>query len=91
MGFLRIAQAQINATVGDLGGNCAKIASFIERAKDRKADIVTFPELAVSGYPPEDLILKDHFLRDCMDAVDRIARGVSGITALVGFPSRRGR
>jgi NAD+ synthase (glutamine-hydrolysing) len=90
MGFLRIAQAQINATVGDLGGNCAKIASFIERAKDSKADIVTFPELAVSGYPPEDLLLKDHFLRDCMDAVDRIARGISGITALVGFPAAEG-
>jgi NAD+ synthase (glutamine-hydrolysing) len=87
MGFLRIAQAQINSTVGDLGGNCAKIASYIERAKDRKADIVTFPELAVSGYPPEDLVLKGHFLRDCADAVNRIAREVSGIAVLVGFPA----
>jgi NAD+ synthase (glutamine-hydrolysing) len=90
MGILRVAQAQINTTVGDLDGNSAKIASFIGRAKEHKADIVTFPELTVSGYPPEDLILKDHFLRDCMDAIDRIARGVSGITALVGFPAAEG-
>jgi NAD+ synthase (glutamine-hydrolysing) len=90
MGFLRIAQAQINATVGDLGGNCAKIALFIERAKESEADIVTFPELAVSGYPPEDLILKDHFLKDCTRAVNEIAREVSGITALVGFPVGEG-
>jgi NAD+ synthase (glutamine-hydrolysing) len=86
MGFLRIAQAQINTTVGDLGGNRAKIASYIEQAKDRKADIVTFPELAVSGYPPEDLVFKDHFLKDCTQAVNEIALGVSGIAALVGFP-----
>jgi NAD+ synthase (glutamine-hydrolysing) len=86
MGFLRIAQAQINTTVGDLDGNRAKIVSSIQQAKQHKADIVTFPELAVSGYPPEDLILKNHFLRDCKDTVYDIAREVSGITALVGFP-----
>src|SRR4030042_4329996 len=90
MGILRVAQAQINTTVGDLDGNSAKIASFIGRAKEHKADIVTFPELTVSGYPPEDLILKHHFLRDCMDAIDRIARGVSGITVLVGVPAAEG-
>jgi NAD+ synthase (glutamine-hydrolysing) len=87
MGFLRIAQAQINTTVGDLDGNRAKIVSSIQQAKQHKADIVTFPELAVSGYPPEDLILKNHFLRDCKDTVYDIAREVSGITALVGFPA----
>jgi NAD+ synthase (glutamine-hydrolysing) len=91
MGFLRIAQAQINTTVGDLDGNSAKIASFIGRAKEQKADIVTFPELAVSGYPPEDLVLKTHFVRDCTNAVRRIARDVTGITALVGFPDYDGK
>ncbi len=87
MGFLRIVQAQINTTVGDLDGNRAKIASSIQQAKQLKADIVTFPELAVSGYPPEDLILKNHFLKDCKDTVHEIAREVSGITALIGFPA----
>lgn len=91
MGFLRVAQAQLNTTVGDLDGNRAKIASFIERAKEHKADIVTFPELAVSGYPPEDLVLKSHFVRDCTAAVRRIARDVTGITALVGFPDYDGK
>jgi NAD+ synthase (glutamine-hydrolysing) len=91
MGFLRIAQAQINTTVGDLDGNSAKIASFIVRAKEHKADIVTFPELAVSGYPPEDLVLKSRFVKDCTAAVRRIAREVTGITVLVGFPDYDGK
>jgi NAD+ synthase (glutamine-hydrolysing) len=86
MGFLRIAQAQIDTTVGDLGGNTKKICRFIARAKDERADVVTFPELAVSGYPPEDLLLRPRFVADCEAALAEIARAASGITALVGFP-----
>jgi NAD+ synthase (glutamine-hydrolysing) len=85
MSTLRIALAQINSTVGALEGNVAKIIAAMERARDAKADIVTFPELAVCGYPPEDLLLKPGFLRDSRDAVDEIARQSAGIVSLVGF------
>ncbi len=90
MGSLRIAQAQINTTVGDIGANCAKIASSIEHARKSRADIVTFPELTVSGYPPEDLVLKPHFVQDCREALDEIAHTTAGVTALVGLPVRDG-
>src|SRR4030067_3381771 len=59
---IRIAMAQINPTVGDLSGNTKKILKFIDMAKDAGADIVIFPELAVTGYPPEDLLLKPPFV-----------------------------
>lgn len=86
MSFLRIAQAQINTTVGDLGGNSAKIALYIKKARDAGADIVTFPELTISGYPPEDLLLKPQFLRDCRAALETIIDSTEGIVAAVGFP-----
>jgi NAD+ synthase (glutamine-hydrolysing) len=85
MSTLRIALAQINSTVGDLEGNVAKIIAAMERARDARADIVTFPELAVCGYPPEDLMLKTGFLRDSRDTIDEIARQNEGIVSLVGF------
>ena len=59
---IRIALAQINPTVGDLSGNVKKIISDINRARKFKADVVAFPELAVTGYPPEDLLLKPQFI-----------------------------
>lgn len=85
MSTVRIALAQINSTVGDLEGNAAKIIAAMERARDSEADIVTFPELAVCGYPPEDLMLKPGFLRDSRNAIDEIARQNEGIVSLVGF------
>jgi NAD+ synthase (glutamine-hydrolysing) len=85
MGRLRIALAQINSTVGDLEGNAAKIIAAIRRARDTGADIVTFPELTVCGYPPEDLLLKASFLQDSRDAIDEIAHQSEGIISLVGF------
>ncbi|MBN1574063.1 MAG: NAD+ synthase [Deltaproteobacteria bacterium] len=90
MGILRIAQAQINTTVGDLGGNSAKVASYIKRAVDADADIVTFPELAISGYPPEDILLKPQFLRDCRKAIESVFESTDGIAAVVGFPDFAG-
>jgi NAD+ synthase (glutamine-hydrolysing) len=87
---LRLALCQINATVGDIAGNERKIAAGIERARDAGAQLVVFPELAITGYPPEDLLLKDHFLRDAADAVDRLALQADGIVAIVGFPERAG-
>ncbi|MBM4032216.1 MAG: NAD+ synthase [Planctomycetes bacterium] len=86
MATLRIALAQINPTVGDLAGNGAKIAEAMRRAREAGADLVTFPELAVSGYPPEDLLLKPGFLRDCRAALDSLVGQIRGIAAIVGFP-----
>lgn len=82
---LRVALAQINSTVGDLEGNTAKILHYIDRARDAGADLVAFPELAVTGYPPEDLLLKPSFLKDNMACLDRIVEASRGITTVVGF------
>ncbi len=83
--MFRIALAQINSTVGDLTGNQAKIADGIARAREAGADLVAFPELAVTGYPPEDLLLKPSFVAANLEAVERIAGMTRGITAVVGF------
>ncbi len=85
MAFLRLALAQINPTVGDLSGNSGKIISFIKKAKKEKADIVVFPELSLTGYPPEDLILKPQFIADNISEMKRISGYVTGITAIIGF------
>jgi NAD+ synthase (glutamine-hydrolysing) len=85
---VRIALSQMNATVGDITGNEAKIRRDLGRAVEAGAQLVLFPELAITGYPPEDLLLKEHFLRDARAAVDRIAADTKGIVALVGFPER---
>ena len=77
--------AQINPTVGDLSGNAKKIIKFIDMAKDADADIVAFPELAVTGYPPEDLLLKPQFIADNIKYLKLIARRTKDITAVVGF------
>src|SRR4051794_19373602 len=87
---LRIALAQINCTVGDIEGNAAKIADWTARARDDDASLVIFPELALTGYPPEDLLLKTHFLDATRQALDDLASSTSGIVALVGFPERAG-
>lgn len=86
MTVLRVAQAQINATVGDLKGNGEKIAAWIDRARSLDADVVTFPELALSGYPPEDLLLKPRFLSDNLRALEALAARCHHIYVLVGFP-----
>lgn len=85
MNNLRVALAQINLTVGDLAGNSKKIIEYINKAKEQGADIVAFPEMAVTGYPPEDLLLKPHFIRDNIEALRYIQGETDGITAIVGF------
>ncbi|MBW2738839.1 MAG: NAD+ synthase [Deltaproteobacteria bacterium] len=85
MDFIRIAQAQLNATVGDFTVNIKKIIDFIDRASSQQADIVTFPELAVCGYPPEDLLLKPRFLQDNLKAIEQIKQHAEDITVVVGF------
>ncbi|MCW2952232.1 MAG: synthetase [Conexibacter sp.] len=87
-GPLRIALCQMNATVGDIAGNERKILDGIAAAREQGAQLVLVPELAITGYPPEDLLLKEHFLADARAAIDRIAAATEGIVALVGFPER---
>src|SRR5215207_1646313 len=84
----RIALAQINAVVGDIAGNERKIAEQTEAARDAGAQLVVFPELALTGYPPEDLLLKEHFLADTAAALHRLADETTGIVAIVGYPER---
>ena len=81
----RVGLAQINTTVGDLSGNSAKIAEYIDRARAAQVDLVAFPELAVTGYPPEDLLLKPAFVEANLVALKELAGQTTGITAVVGF------
>jgi NAD+ synthase (glutamine-hydrolysing) len=87
-GPLQIGLCQLNPTVGDIAGNERKIVAGLDAATDAGAQLVLFPELAVTGYPPEDLLLKEHFLSDARAALERIASTTRGIVALVGFPER---
>ncbi|MDP8212806.1 MAG: NAD+ synthase [Candidatus Zapsychrus exili] len=82
---MRVALAQINPTVGDLSGNKQKVISFIKKAKSFDADIVVFPELVISGYPPQDLMYKEHFIKNNIKTLNSIVKGIKGITAIVGF------
>ena len=88
--YAKLAIAQINCTVGDLEGNCKKICEYIQKAKAQGADIVSFPELAITGYPPEDLLLKAKFIDDNLEALKKVARSANGIIAVVGFVDRVG-
>ncbi len=83
--MLRIALAQINTTVGDLEGNRQKITDYLVRGREMNADVVAFPELAVTGYPPEDLLFKKHFVDDNIKALKKIIPQTANITAIVGF------
>ncbi len=83
---MRIALAQMNTVVGDLDGNRDRILARLAEAREQAADLVLFPELAVTGYPPEDLLLRPDFLRAARASLDAIARETDGIAALVGFP-----
>ena len=85
MRVLRVALAQMNATVGALVDNADRIIQLIERAEELQADVIAFPELALTGYPPEDLVLKPEFIADNLRQLDRITASVGGITAVVGF------
>jgi NAD+ synthase (glutamine-hydrolysing) len=82
---LRIALAQVNPIVGDLEGNTNLVIDWIERARDKGADLVCFPELVITGYPPEDLVLKRAFVRDNLRQLDRITKATKGISVVVGF------
>ncbi|MEQ1793565.1 MAG: NAD+ synthase [Nitrospira sp.] len=85
MRTLRIAMAQINPTVGDIVGNTRVIKAWVKEARKANADLVAFPELAVTGYPPEDLLLKPRFVADNRRALDEIAKDCKGLVAVVGY------
>jgi len=84
--MLRVAVAQFNATVGDLTGNVERIVECAAQAKARGAQVLLTPELALCGYPPEDLLLRPDFYRACSRALDDLASRVDGITVIVGYP-----
>ncbi|WP_279208366.1 NAD+ synthase [Stenotrophomonas indicatrix] len=91
MASIRIAMAQFDFPVGDVAGNTERIIEMIGQARDEYgAALVMFPELAVSGYPPEDLLLRPGFLYECEQAMTRIAAACRGITAVVGWPQAAG-
>lgn len=89
MKTVRIALCQINPTVGDLSGNAKKIIRYIEDASKYSPDIIVFPELAVTGYPPEDLLLKPQFIDDNLSALAEIQERVDDVLVVVGFVDKK--
>ena len=85
MRTFRLALAQINLSVGDLTGNTEKIIDYIGRARDLQADMVAFPELAIPGYPPEDLVLKPQFIESNRRSLDQVVEASQGIAVVSGF------
>ena len=81
----RLALAQINPTVGDISGNVSKILDYLERARDVQASLVAFPEMATTGYPPEDLLFKKDFLTENVAAMERVAVASKGIAVVLGY------
>jgi NAD+ synthase (glutamine-hydrolysing) len=87
---MKVALAQINSLVGDIDGNAAKIIQYAQRAHTEfSADLVVFPELALTGYPPEDLLFREGFLEKCEQGLRQIADKCAGFGVLVGYPRRR--
>ena len=86
--LLRLALCQINATVGDIAGNAERVREGMRAARQAGAGLVLFPELVLTGYPPEDLLLKEHFLADAAAALRSLAADAQGLVAVVGFPER---
>ena len=84
---MRLALAQLNVVVGDVDGNVARLTGAIAAASRAGADLVVLPELAVTGYPPEDLLLRPGFVRAAREAVDEVARACTDTVALVGAPA----
>src|SRR2546425_1530251 len=82
---LRIGLGQINTTVGDLEGNVRKALEYVGRARELGVDLISFPELTVTGYPPEDLLLRSAFVKDNVEALESMVERCGGITAVVGF------
>lgn len=84
---MRIAIAQINCTVGDIYGNAAKILGAVRQAQQAGAELVITPELALSGYPPADLLLRETFCQSCHDALTKLVKAIDDITVIIGHPN----
>ena len=82
--------AQINTTVGDLDGNTARILEYVRKARSQQADIVVFPEMAITGYPPEDLLFKPSFIQSNIERMREVVANSQGITVVVGFVDSQG-
>src|SRR3954462_8387811 len=89
MSRLTVALAQIDSTVGDLHCNADRIRSGIDRARAEGAQLVLFPELALTGYPPADLLIKPHFLRHAAERLEEVAEAAEEVVAIVGEPQLR--
>lgn len=87
---LKIALAQLNFTVADIQANTTKIIDAAVQAKQQQADLVVFPELCVTGYPPEDLLFRSDFIQQAQQAVAEIAEKIAGITVVIGYPRQQG-
>ena len=85
---MRIAFAQINPTVGDVAGNAELILDHVRDAEDKNCDLTIFPELVLTGYPPEDLLFKPSFIKDNLTAINDLSRLVKKTTALVSYVDR---
>lgn len=86
---VRIAHAQINTTVGDIEGNVNRILKYVKKAEKKKVDIISFPELTITGYPPEDLLLKKKFIERNIEALNNLKKNIGDIIVVVGFVDRR--
>ncbi len=91
MRTFRIAMVQMNPTVGDLDGNVRRIIGWLREAKKAKPDLVAFPELAITGYPPEDLLLKPQFVEDNRRALSRVLHACGDLVAVIGYVGQGGR
>ncbi|HMK98078.1 MAG TPA: nitrilase-related carbon-nitrogen hydrolase, partial [Acidimicrobiales bacterium] len=89
MSWLRIALCQLGSVVGDLSGNVERVVGALARAEDAAADLAVFPELAVTGYPPEDLLLKPGFVADNLVALSKVAQATERCAVVVGFVDER--
>ena len=88
---LRLALAQVNGLVGGFKANAEKVKSVCTKARNMGADVVLFPELMITGYPPEDLLLKKSFIEDCRKTLEKLASATRGLTAVIGFAEQQGK
>src|SRR5437773_12208057 len=89
MRTLRVGLAQVNPTVGDIEGNTRLILDWLARARGLGCDLVAFPELVITGYPPEDLLFKSAFIEANLKSLRHVAAATSGPTVVVGFVDKR--
>ena len=88
---LRIALAQINGLVGGFKANVDKVKWACSQARKKRSDIILFPELTLAGYPPEDLLFKNSFIRNCREALKKVVPHTRGLTVVIGFAERKGK